>query len=101
MPSPKSPKAAKAPKPRKKVKGRPGLATVVGRAVVLPEFLAALRADPAAAAQSIDVTLNAGDLDAIRQIDWSAAEAAAATLRATLPEVEAPTGPIMEDAAGW
>jgi hypothetical protein len=109
MPS-KSPKssAGKSRKPQTKVKYRPGLATVLGRAVVLDEFFSALRngtdAERRDLARSLNVTLDAKDLAAMNEMNWDEAAAAATSLRATLPDRDGPPqqiGPEGNDAVGW
>jgi hypothetical protein len=105
----KAPKAAgKAKNPYTKVKYRPGLATLLGRAVVLDDFFNDLRngndQQRKDLARSLNVTLDAKDLAAMNEMNWDDAATAATSLRATLPDRDAPPqqiGPEGNDAVGW
>ena len=93
--------------PPTKIKYRPGIATVLGRAVVLDDFFNGLKTGTDQQrkdlAQDVGVTLDADDLKAMQEMDWDTAAAAAGSLRATLPERQggafAPDGD--KDLAGW
>jgi hypothetical protein len=106
---PKPPKgyAGKSKKPKSKVKYRPGLATVLGRAVVLEDFFNELKdgtdQQRKDLARSLNVTLDANDLAAMKEMNWDDAASAATSLRATLPERDGPpsVGPDAKDAVGW
>jgi len=97
MPPKNSSKPSKPPKA--KFKRRPGLALVVGRAIILPEYYAALKADAAAAANTIGVALTPDEAKAIDNLDWSTVDGHVRALRDLLPGPEAQVA--MADAAGW
>jgi hypothetical protein len=106
-PKPAKGSAGKGKKPHTKVKYRPGLATVLGRAIVLEDFFNDLKngtdQQRRDLAKSLNVTLDANDLAAMNELDWNEATMAATSLRATLPEREGgpAVGPQGEDAVGW
>ena len=86
--------------PKAKFKTRPGLALIVGRAIVVPEYYASLKDNPAGAASDIGASLSETEAQAIARLDWSQVDQHVAALRALLPEPERqPT--IRSDAAGW
>jgi hypothetical protein len=99
-PAPKGSKGAKeSRKPKVKFKSRPGLALVVGRAIILQSYYDWLKRDPKAAAADIGVTLDKTELDAIGALDWAEVDSHIYALRDLLPEPENPPG--FANAAGW
>lgn len=63
------------------------LATVIGRAVLDQSFAAALKADPAAAVESIGAELDDEELRAITDLSPDTLKAASVILQDKLPEV--------------
>ena len=102
-----SKRAAARHTPTTRVRYRQGLATVLGRAIVLDGFLNDLRNGTdverkALALALCRVALDEDDLKAMNEMDWEAAAAAAASLRATLPERQGGAlGPDLKELSGW